>query len=202
METIDKPESHTRELTKTEIDIAVAQIADRLKRFFAFYNAALNAFEDTAREFYDPDSTTEEELMELKANQAWNTELKGLSEEYQVPIETVVVVDGFIDERHFKGTVSKARRWVKGQMSPEELTTMWEEAVDLYHYNIGWVLMESPSFGRHQDEKGSDESVFLKFMEIGCRNHSGSKLIDVSGPRNTLIACHEIQWNQGRLPKS
>lgn len=154
------------------------------------------AFEEQAREFFHPDSTSDEELLELKLNEAWNVELRKLSDEFQVPIETVVVIDGDTPNCNIKKTVSKARKWVKGITSPDDLSTLWEEAVDFYDYNIGWVFMETPSFGRHVDVERSDESVFLKFMEIGCRNFTGSKLIDVSGPRCSLIQAYELEWNR------
>lgn len=149
-----------------------------------------------ARDFYFPDSTDDEELTELKLNKAWNLELEKLSEEFQVPIETVVVIEGEAPNCDIRKTVSKARKWVKGIMSPDDLSTIWEEAVDFYDYNIGWVFMETPTFGRHVDESKSDEAAFLRFMEVGCRNFIGSKRINVSGPRCSLIEAYELEWNR------
>ena len=195
MGTSYKSEALVRELTKTEIDIAVAQIADRLTRFLSFRVAAAYSFEEKDREFFPTDSTSDEELQELKLNEAWNLEIAKLRDEFQIPDGMCELIDGHTVSPSIGKTVSKARKWVKGIMSPGDLSIVWEEAIDIYDYNIGWVFMETPTFGKHVDEGKSDEGAFLKFMEIGCRNFIGSKLIDVSGPGCSLIREYEIKWN-------
>lgn len=195
MGTIHKPEAPVRELTKTEIDIAVAQIADRLTRFLHFRGAAAYYFEELAIKFFPPNSTADEELQELKLNEAWNVEVAKLRDEFQIPDGMCKLIDGDAASPNIIKTVSKARKWVKGIMSPADLSIIWEEAVDIYDYNIGWVFMETPTFGSHVGKGESDEAAFLKFMEIGCRNFIGSKLINVSGPGCSLIRGYEMKWN-------
>lgn len=201
MGTSHKSEAPVRELTKTEIDIAVAQIADRLTRFLNFRGAAAYSFEEKAREFFPPDSTSDEELQELKLNEAWNLEIAKLRDEFQIPDGMCKLIDGHAASPNIIKTVSIARKWVKGIMSPGDLSLIWEKAIDIYDYNIGWVFMETPTFGSHAGEGESDEGAFLKFMEIGCRNFIGSKLIDVSGPGCSLIRGYEMKWNSNTRKK-
>lgn len=154
METIDKPESNTRELTKTEVDIAVAQIADRLTRVIEFANSLAECDEDW--DSLDADSPT---VAKYRA-------------QFSIPEGVHPMADECAPRSTIKAVGKLIRKWVRGELSKDACAMMYLESVEVFEYDISWVFMEEPSF--FYDDRLIDlPASCVRFIDIGSRNFKG-----------------------------
>jgi hypothetical protein len=156
MGTSYKPEAPVRELTKTEIDIAVAQIVDRLTRVIRFAN-------DVAKELEDSEDET---LDESKAFTVF-------AEKHGIP-EGVHPCPWERPQIHKIKDISKhVRKWVKGELSPADCDALHADAMEWGEYDIGFVFLGQPSFYYDEARCVDVSEVAKKFTSVGSRNYNG-----------------------------
>jgi len=154
METINEPKLATRELTKTEIDIAVAQIADRLMRVHQFSNALDQCMEDYNDE--DPECPV----------------FRKYRDRFGIPEGVHPMVEERAPRSYLKTVEKLIRKWVRGELSRDSCAMMYLESVEVFEYDISWVFMEEPSF--FYDDRLIDlHASCVRFIDIGSRNFKG-----------------------------
>jgi hypothetical protein len=166
METINEPKLATRELTKTEIDIAVAQIADRLMRFVRFAED-INRHND---KILDQDDEREDlKLVDYHVKTSWSR----FAELHNIPDGVHPMFDEALTTHNVKDVSAHIRKWVRGILSPEDCDILITYASIWNEYDLGWVFMDSPSF-YYQGDACIEKENFAKFLEIGSRNYKGN----------------------------
>jgi len=161
-----KPEAPSRELTKTEIDIAVAQIVDRLTRVIRFaddVNRHNRAVEDGAQ------SISEKVYVEYDDPKSWAQ----FAEKHDIPDGVHPMFCEALSMDDIKDVSTYVRRWVRGILSPHDCAVLVMYADIWNEYDLGWVFMEKPSFNYRGDECVQDEN-FEQFKSIGSRNYKGN----------------------------
>jgi len=154
METIDEPKPATRELTKTEIDIAVAQIADRLTRAVQFAIAL-----DECEEDFDESDPACPVVRKYRDRFSIPEGVHPMVWERPTPD----AVDGI--RKHI-------RKWVRGLLPANECALIYLESVEMDEYDISWVFMEEPSFF-YTDRVIDLKASCVRFCEIGSRKLRG-----------------------------
>jgi hypothetical protein len=184
---------NTKDLTKAEAGIVVAQIAERLERFYKFHGQLIEINDNICKS-----------LEQIKCdNEMWAREWKRLFNERSVELASAMQVPIDVFTEIFNGefghltnvtrdAVKLAKMWAAGKVSPKDLSYEWEVAVDIFHWNIGWVFVEMPSVEFGSD--GDDEESFMRFVRIGSRNFKGSKLIPPL-PECCYMADFVNKWN-------
>lgn len=158
MGTSHKPEAPVRELTKTEIDIAVAEIVDRLTRTIRFAN-------DVAKELEDSEDDNIDESKVFAA----------FAEKYGIP-EGVHPCPWERAPIHKIKDISKhVRKWVKGQLSPSDCQIIHDEAMHVWEYDVGFVFLGEPSFYYDEARCVDVAEVAAKFTSVGSRNYKGKR---------------------------
>lgn len=166
METIDKPESHTRELTKTEVDIAVAQIADRLTRVIKFAED-INRHNDAV-----PDDVVDDEsgpLVGYYNPSSWAV----FAAKYDIPDGVHPLFDEALRMDEIKDVSAHIRKWVRGILSPHDCAILVMYADIWNEYDLGWVFLGKPSFN-YRGELCVQSENFKQFTEIGSRLYKGN----------------------------
>jgi hypothetical protein len=158
METSNKSEAPVRELTKTEVDLSVAEIVDRLTRTIQFAN-------DVANEMMSDDDSDErpDESLVFARHAARHGIPEGVNPLWMecAPLDRIKHVS-----RH-------VRKWVKGTLSPCDCEVLHLDAMEFYEYDIGYVFLGEPSF-YYDEKRGVDhDEVRKKFISVGSRNYKG-----------------------------
>ena len=162
METIDKPEAHSRELTKTEIDIAVAQINDRLVRVVKFAED-INTYNDSIE---DDDS---EALVSYQEPSSWSS----FAAKHDIPDGVHPLFCEAIRMDEIKDVSAHIRKWVRGILSRDDCELLVLYACQWNEYDFGWVFMGTPSF-YYTSKKEAHTENHKRFVEIGSRNYKGN----------------------------
>lgn len=180
---------NTKELTKAEAGIVVAQIAERLERFYKLVWLSQTQWDEL---FDRPEieSETEQEQNDRLVKIGEQNDANLVSE-MNIPAGVLYPRDG-LPQKVTAEALKLAKRWVAGKVSPEELAIEWETACDFDHWNIGWVFVEMPSVEFGYD--GDDDESFMQFVRIGSRNFQGSKIIPPS-PESVYMVDLVNKWN-------
>ena len=158
MGTSHKPEAPVRELTKTEIDIAVAEIVDRLTRTIRFAN-------DVAKELEDSEDDNIDESKVFAA----------FAEKYGIPEGVHPCPWERAPIHKFKDISKHVRKWVKGELSPNDCQAIHDDAMDFEEYDIGFVFLGQPSFYYDEERRVDVAEVAAKFTSVGSRNYKGKR---------------------------
>lgn len=66
------------------------------------------------------------------------------------------------------------RKWVKGELSPDDCQAIHDDAMNWEEYDIGFVFLGRPSF--YCSDKCVDVAeVAAKFTSVGSRNYKGKR---------------------------
>lgn len=166
METINKPELAARELTKTEIDIAVAQITDRLTRVIRFAED-INRRNDAV-----PDDVADDEsgpFVGYDNPLSWAE----FAAKYDIPEGVHPLFNEALRIDEIKDVSAHIRKWVRGNLSRHDCELLVLYASEWNEYDFGWVFMESPGFYYSNKNAAGLENA-KRFVEIGSRNYKGN----------------------------
>ena len=166
METINEPKLATRELTKTEIDIAVAHIADRLTRVIRFAED-INRHNDSM-----PDDVVDNESgasVGYHSPSSWAV----FAAKYDIPEGVHPMFDEALRIDEIKDVSAYIRKWVRGNLSRHDCELLVLYASEWNEYDLGWVFMERPGFN-YSAKSDADIENRMRFVEIGSRNYKGS----------------------------
>jgi hypothetical protein len=175
METSTQANSNLRELTKTEIEIAYAQIIDRMTRAIKAANEGYRLNLELA------------EKAELQGLEEWDgfDDYKALKEKYDIPDGVFIFMDESMGLHSVKDKVMKdlVKHWVCGTLDESECNAafFYMEAID--EIDWGWVFMERPINYYGVDKQGkywTEEEAYSEFLKIGTRKnkpHTGRKFV-------------------------
>jgi len=166
METIDKPGPITRELTKTEIDIAVAQIADRLTRVIRFAED-INRHNDAVSDDVADDKSGP--FVGYHNPSSWAE----FAAKHDIPHGVHPLFDEALRIDEIKDVSAHIRKWVRGNLSRHDCELLVLYASEWNEYDFGWVFMESPGFNYSNKSDAGLENR-KRFVEIGSRNYKGN----------------------------
>lgn len=157
MEPSNKSEAPVRELTKTEVDLSVAEIVDRLTRTIQFGN-------DVANEMMSDDDSDErpDESLVFARHAARYGIPEGVNPLWMecAPLDRIKHVS-----RH-------VRKWVKGTLSPCDCEVLHLDAMEFYEYDIGYVFLGEPSW-YYSEKVVNHDDLRRKFVSVGTRNYKG-----------------------------
>ena len=159
METSNKPEAPVRELTKTEVDLSVAEIVDRLTRTIQFANDVLKEMESD----FDDDGYPDESVVFAKH-----------AERHGIPDGVHPLWQECAPIHKIKDVSKHVRKWVKGVLSPDDCEAIYIDAMVWDEYDIGFVFLGEPSFYYSKKRVESSETQ-KKFISVGSRNYSGKR---------------------------
>jgi hypothetical protein len=161
METMHKPDTLARELTKTEIDIAVAQIVDRLMRYAT-----------CAHEIY-----LEQEGGEISLDYQDHESYKMFCNSHGIPVGVHPLWDEAIEVCEVSIMAKYVKKWVSGKLDSEECAEIYFVADAISEFDLGWVFLDQPSFFYQagQDAKKAQMDNVESFFRVGTRKSPGSK---------------------------
>lgn len=166
MGTIHKSEAPVRELTKTEIDIAVAQIVDRLTRVIRFAED-INRANDLIS---DDDANDDYSGFARYDNpSAWAS----FAAKHDIPDGVHPMFNEALRIEEIKDVSAHIRKWVRGNLSRHDCELLVLYASEWNEYDFGWVFMESPGFN-YSKKSDADLENRKRFVEIGSRNYKGN----------------------------
>lgn len=164
METMHKPDAIARELTKTEVDIAVAQIVDRLMRLAI-----------CAEEIY-----LEQENGNIEPDYQDHESYKGFCESHGIPIGVHPMWHDAIMVSEVPMMAKYVKRWVSGRLDSEECAEIYFVADAISEFDLGWVFLDQASFLYHREQSSAYRNNVLQFFKIGTRNAGGVKSYKLS----------------------
>ena len=166
METIHKSEASVRELTKTEIDIAVAQIVDRLTRVIRFAEDINRHNDAVSDDVVDNESGAS---VGYHSPSSWAV----FAAKYDIPEGVHPMFDEALRIEKIKDVSAYIRKWVRGNLSRHDCELLLLYASEWNEYDFGWVFMESPNFN-YSSKSNADLENRKRFVEIGSRNYKGN----------------------------
>jgi hypothetical protein len=156
METSTQANSDLRELTKTEIEIAYAQIIDRMTR-------AIKAANDMLK-------------LQEKQDGWYDEDFNQVREKYDIPQGVYIFMDESMELMSLKDKSVKdlVKHWVSGELSDIECThaIFWMDELD--EIDWGWAFMEQPINFYKADKAGeywSHQEARVEFRKIGTRKN-------------------------------
>lgn len=166
METTTEAGKYYRELTKTEIEIATAQIIDRITRLCK----AAKEFDD----WLDVDSNESESAADKRKEE--------IAAKYDIPDG----VNFYLDENGLKvAEVQRlkpfVKRWVEGSLYPEEIQDLVFYFSECDEIDFTWAFLEKPSYYYDSGTPPPDwdhDLVVKEWEKLGARSkrkHTGKK---------------------------
>ena len=154
METTTEANQNNRELTTTEIEIAVAQIKDRLMRVAKAQTDLYNLC--------------------LKENVDIQDVIAKLRNKYEIPKGVFLFdpFDGGLDIKYAKGCEKYINAFVRGKLSEDSLENLIFYFDEIDECDYGWVLIGQPiEFYNSASDVCIDE-VLEEIKSIGTRSRS------------------------------
>jgi hypothetical protein len=159
METTTEASPSNRELTPTEIKIAIAQIEDRLMR--------LAKAQSELTKFYYDDATRYESSGE---------KIKELRKKYEIP-------DGvFIFEAASGGSAfttdckadikSYLASWVRGRLTKDQCQDIYWYFEEIREADWGWIMLERPLGYYDAPSDDDQDAIRLEMESIGTRSRA------------------------------
>lgn len=159
METATETYQHNRELTPTEIKIAIAQIEDRLMRVAKAQDEVWKLSENLE---------TEAEIDNLKTN---------LRKKYDIPKEVHLFGD---EEGEFKTFLPQAKKhiaaFVRGELDDLTFSDLYFYFEECRECDYPWILIEKPAgFYSSGGAECIIDELLPELKSIGCRSRIKNK---------------------------
>ena len=174
METTTEAHQHNRELTTTEIKIAIAQIEDRLMR-------VVNAQNDLWKFPFSEEETYEE--AETKNESLKNS----LRQKYDLPNKVHIFGCGIDDEGGYFQFANQCKKhisaFVKGELTERGFADLYFFFEEVLECDYGFILIDKPiGFYGAGGEGCQVDEIVEELQIIGCRSKKkNKKLPDLSG---------------------
>jgi hypothetical protein len=171
METATEAHQHNRELTTTEIKIAIAQIEDRLMRVVK------------AQDEYGKFSDTDEEL----SNEDYKEKEFALRKKYDLPNKVHIFGGEWDEDKCYSKYVNICKKhisaFVKGQLTEETFADLYFFFEEVVECDYGFILIDKPSGFYGAGGEGCDNDEIVKELKvIGCRSKIKNKNLPVLYP--------------------
>lgn len=173
METTTETHQNNRELTSTEIKIAIAQIEDRLIRL-AKSQAELTEF------CGDGECVEYEKLMAGVPENQCNDESKriinkkscDLRAKYDIPDGVYLFCAGLTKTDPISKLKLYLSSWVKGKLTEEDCDEIHFYFEDIREADWGWIMLERP-LGYYDAPSDEDQNAIkMEMVSIGTRSRS------------------------------
>ena len=176
METTTETNPANRELTATEIKIAIAQIEDRLMRL-AKAQAELTEFcgDGECAEYNRMMTGIPEDQCNDENEKIINEKTRNLRAKYEIPDAVHLFYEGM--ESAFLPEVAKRCKphlsaWVKGKLTSDQCEDIYFFFEEFEQADWGWIMLECP-LGYYYPQFNIDQkSILLEMISIGTRSRS------------------------------
>jgi hypothetical protein len=180
METATETNQNNRELTATEIKIAIAQIEDRLMRVVKAQEELYEWADGEPVEYNKlMDSVTEEEANE-KHHLIMKEKCNNLRAKYEIPEGVHIFhpdTECGITSNQVKGIMPYIKDFVKGRLTEDAAWGMILYFEELYECDYGWVLIEQPMGFYDQPCDDDMDKITKEIISIGTRSRSKNKYL-------------------------
>jgi hypothetical protein len=182
METATETNQNNRELTATEIKIAIAQIEDRLMRVVNA-QSDLTYFVSGGSEQSELDklmNEVTEELQWAEEERIINKKSIELRARYDIP-EGVHIFHADLDCALIKETskkfISYISSFVKGKLTEDAAWGMILFFEEFAECDYGWILIERPMGFYNQPSREDMDDIQNEIISIGTRSRSKNKYL-------------------------
>lgn len=182
METITKAGQTIRELSKTEVQIAVAQITDRLVKEVSLITSLDKFIERDDKGIACSDTPTQSDSDKLES--MWNDVVNLEKAKHDIDDDVASSIVELHGEHVRKHEVPFIKRiipwWVNGELSQDEADYLFFYFDAWHELDFGWVFLDRSSY-YYSDKITSEErdEIVKEFISIGTRSnkkHSGPKV--------------------------
>ncbi len=152
-----------RELTKTEIEIAIAQIKDRLMRLAKAQEELTDFCENS------------EHIAHVDYPAIFKQRAVHLREKYEIP-EGVHLFEASMDGALTTGSVRDCHKhleaWVKGKLTKKQCVEIYFFFEEIEEADWGWIMLERPLGYYGASFEGDSDSIYQEMISIGTRSRS------------------------------